>query len=120
MNKDKLFFWIPTVLVSILMLFSAGMYLFNFDEVSAEFVKLGFPVWIIKPLAIAKLLGVAAILTRANKLLMEWAYAGFFFDFVLALSAHLAIQDGDFPAAVLAIVLVLASRYGYSRAFGKG
>ncbi|MFT5750465.1 MAG: hypothetical protein ACI93S_001748 [Ancylomarina sp.] len=39
--------------------------------VSQTFVNLGFPVYIIYPLAIAKILGVIAILSKKYKFLME-------------------------------------------------
>ena len=94
-----------------MMLMSAGMYVFNNAEVSKEFTNLGFPLWIIYPLATAKILGLIAIWTRKSKILTQWAYAGFFFNFLLAGSAHIAIGDGKFPGAVLAIVLLLTSYY---------
>ena len=57
----------------------------------------------------AKILGVIAILSKQSRLLKEWAYAGFFFDFLLAISAHLNAGDGEFPLAVIALVLLLVS-----------
>ena len=77
--------------------------------VVATFTKLGFPAYIIYPLAMAKILGLIAIWTNKSKTLKEWAYAGFFFDFVLAASAHININDGEFGAAVFAMILLLLS-----------
>lgn len=110
MSKKPLY-WIPTVLLCAMMLLSAGMYFINYEEISQLVPKLGFPSYIIYPLAMAKILGVVAILSNKSKLLSEWAYAGFFFDFVLAASAHLNVGDGEAGGAFLAIVLVLVSRY---------
>lgn len=112
MNKNRIIYWVATGLLCALMLFSAGMYLFSHEEVSAEFTKLGFPVWIIYPLAIAKILGVIAIVSRLSRTLLEWAYAGFFFDVLLAAAAHLSVGDGEQYAAIVAAVLVLVS-YGF-------
>lgn len=120
MKRTVLFFWISTGLFSALMLMSAGMYFFNYDMVSGEFQKLGFPTYIIYPLAIAKILGVVAIVSRKSSMLSEWAYAGFFFDFLLALSAHLIAGDGEWQAATAALVLLIASRYFAYRAFRAG
>lgn len=92
------------------MLMSAGMYVFNHEMVSATFTNLGYPTYIIYPLALAKILGLIAIWTNKSKALTEWAYAGFFFDFVLAFAAHLSIGDGEFAPALAAIILVIASR----------
>lgn len=83
--------------------------------VRETFTSLGFPTYIIYPLAIAKILGLIAIWTGRSRTLKEWAYAGFFFDFVLAASAHLQIADGDHMAALIAIVLLLVSYYTYSK-----
>lgn len=78
--------------------------------VAETFQQLGYPSYIIYPLAIAKILAVVAILTKKSALLKEWAYAGMFFDFVLATSAHIAVQDGEYLPAALAIVALIVSR----------
>ena len=70
------------------MLFSVLMYLTSYDHVSEVFVKLGFSVRLIYPLATAKVLGLIAIWTDKSKMLKEWAYADFFFDFLLAGAGH--------------------------------
>ena len=97
---------------------SAGMYFFKHAEVVDTFNSLGFPAFIIYPLAIAKILGVIAITTRKSKVLKEWAYAGFFFDFVLALSAHLIAKDGQFAIAIVALILLFTSYYFGGKVFG--
>ena len=52
------------------------------------FESFNYPTYIVIPLAIAKVLGVLMVLWRYSKWLTEWAYAGFFFDLVLATAAH--------------------------------
>ena len=108
-KSDKIIFWIATGLLSALMLMSASMYLFTHEQASTIFAALGFPVYIIYPLAILKILGVLAITTNKFGFLKEWAYAGFFFNFVLAASAHINAGDGEFMVAVIALVLLLTS-----------
>ena len=49
-----------------------------------------------------------------NKHLKEWAYAGFFFDFILAFFAHVMSGDGEQTAALIAMVLLITS-YVYSK-----
>lgn len=114
MKTNKIIYLIATGLFSALMVMSAGMYFFNYAEVSTVFSGLGFPTYIIIPLGVAKLLGLAAIWTNISPTLKEWAYAGFFFDLVLAMSAHIAIQDGEFMGAAIGMVLMGTSYY-----FGK-
>jgi hypothetical protein len=109
MKSTRIVYYISTGLVTALMLMSIGMYTLNNAEVSKLFESLGYPSYIVIPLAIAKALGLIAIWTGYSKKLREWAYAGFFFDFVLALAAHLAIGDGEFAPALVAIILLLTS-----------
>jgi len=59
-------------------------------------------------------LGIAAILTKKSNILKEWAYAGFFFDFLLAFFAHIAVGDGEFGGAIIATILLFVS-YIYDR-----
>ena len=79
--------------------------------VSDTFGKLGFPTYIIYPLAIAKILGLVAIWTKKSETLKEWAYAGFFFNFLLAATAHININDGEFAPALVAMVLLFVSYF---------
>ncbi|NNF00633.1 MAG: DoxX family protein [Pyrinomonadaceae bacterium] len=105
MTKTKIAYFVSTALLTLLMLFSAGMYFFNHAEVATIFTSLGYPTYIIYPLAIAKILGLIAIWSNYSRLLRDFAYAGFFYDFVLALSAHLNAGDGDWAGSVVALVL---------------
>jgi uncharacterized membrane protein len=105
----KIIYWIVTGLLCLMMLGSAGMYIFNHAEVLKIFGQLGYPTYIVYPLAIAKILGVIAILTKKSKTLKEWAYAGFFFDFLLAASAHYFAGVPSPLLAIVGLVLLLIS-----------
>ncbi len=109
MKRAKLIYLISTGLLSALMLMSAGMYFFNNAMVQEAFTSLGYPTYIIYPLGIAKVLGLVAIWTKRSTTLREWAYAGFFFDTLLAASAHLVAADGAAGGALVGLVLVLTS-----------
>lgn len=115
MKTNKIIYWTSTGLLSTMMLMSTGMYFFKTEEIQEVFLKLGYPDFIVIPLAVAKILGVIAIITRRSKTLLEWTYAGFFFDFVLASSAHLMIQDGEHVPAMVAMVLLLVSYFSGKR-----
>jgi len=108
-KRNRIIYFIATGLLTALMVMSAGMYFFNHEMVAETFSKLGYPTYIIYPLAIAKILGLIAIWAKKSNALKEWAYSGFFFDFVLALSAHLFAQDGEFVPALVAIILLIVS-----------
>ncbi|QXP74155.1 DoxX family protein [Tenacibaculum sp. AHE15PA] len=114
MKKNKIIYYVATGLLSLLMLFSAGMYLFNHEAVMQMFTNFGYPTYIIYPYAAAKILGLVAIWFVANKTIKEWAYAGFFFAFILAFFAHVMIGDGEQTAALVAMILLIIS-YVYSK-----
>jgi hypothetical protein len=94
------------------------MYIFNHEAVVGMFDTFGYPSYIIYPYAIAKLLGVFALWNPNFKALKEWAYAGFFFAFVLAFFAHYMIGDGEQTGALVALVL-LAVSYIFNKRINK-
>ncbi len=109
MKRNKTIYLIFTGLFSALMLFSAGMYFFNHPEVIKAFEALNYPTYLIYPLAIAKVLGLIAIWSKKSKTLEQWAYAGFFFNLLLASFAHISVGDGEFAGAVLGLVFLSVS-----------
>ncbi|MCF2874019.1 MULTISPECIES: DoxX family protein [unclassified Tenacibaculum] len=114
MKRDKIIYYVATGLLSLLMLFSAGMYFFNNAEVSKMYEAFGYPTYIIYPYGIAKILGLVAIWFLRDTFLKEWAYAGFFFAFILAFFAHVMISDGQQMGAVMAMALLVIS-YIYNK-----
>ena len=116
MKKFKIGFWISTSLLSAMMLMSASMYVFNHEEIAGLFAKFGYPTYIIYPLALAKVTGVAVLLLSKNSKIKEWAYIGFFFNFVLAFFAHFQIGDGEQIGALMAMALLsLSYFFNYKR-----
>ena len=91
MNWNRIIYWGATGIMCAIFLFSAGMYLSNYEMVVGFYENLGFPSWMVYPSAIAKILGVIAILSKKSKLLEEWAYAGFFFDAAMAMGKSCAL-----------------------------
>ncbi|SHJ17349.1 DoxX family protein [Aquimarina spongiae] len=114
MKKNKMIYWTATILMSLLFILSASMYLFNYERASGFFINLGFPTWLIYPLAILKVLGVLTILTKKSTFLKELAYSGFLFDALLALTAHLMVRDHEYMPALLSIVFIITS-WAYDR-----
>lgn len=113
-TKTQLWIYrITTGLLTLLMVFSAGLYLFNYEMAAENFTKLGLPTFIIYPLAICKLLGLVAIWTNKSKMLKEWAYAGYTIQLSLAVGTHLSVGDGEFAMPLIALVWVLTSYVMY-------
>ncbi len=109
-------FWLFTFPLVGLMVGSAARAVFDYPWASESFERLGFPTYIIYPLEIAKLLGVAAILSNVSPFLKNLAYAGFFYHLLLALSAHVAAGDG--PAMMIAAasgLVLLAGSFHFDR-----
>ncbi len=109
MKTQKVVYWIVTGLLSLMILFSATMYFFKTEEIKEVFKSLGYPTHIVIPLAVAKVLAIVTLLRHRSKNLIEWAYAGLFFNFTLAIMAHNAIGDGEMGGAIAAMILLLTS-----------
>jgi hypothetical protein len=105
MKTTKILYWVFTVLLVALMLFSAFGSFVSSPEGAAFAKQFAYPTYIFKFLAVAKILGVIAILVPGNPRLKEWAYAGFTFDMLGAIYSFYA--NGTFPAATWAPTLVL-------------
>jgi len=86
-------FWIVTALFCLQIAFTAYAQL-RLPQVAEAFTHLGFPAYFRVELALAKLLGVVALLAPVPARLKEWAYAGFAITLVSALIAHFSVGDG--------------------------
>ena len=107
----KIAYWIVTGIFCLFMLLSAAIETFMFGE-SVKFVEqLGYPAHVAYVLPVTKFLGALAIITRYSKTLTEWAYAGFFFDFVLAALAH---HFSGVPTALGAIIMLVLLMTSYA------
>lgn len=103
MKTTKILYWVFTVLFILLMLSSAiGSFITN-PQGEAMAKQMGYPMFVFKMLAVAKILGIIAILVPGYARLKEWAYAGFTFDLLGAIISFIAI---GFPAMQWAPMLV--------------
>jgi hypothetical protein len=118
MKRDKIIYYIATGFLTALMLFSVNMYFFKHENVAEMFTSFGYPTYIIYPYAIVKLLGLFAIWQSNYNVLKEWAYAGFFFAFILAFFAHYMINDGEQMLAIIALILLVVS-YIFNKKISK-
>lgn len=84
------------------------------NEMTNEHNAIGFPAWLITPMAILKLSGAVALwLPIVPKWLREWAYAGIFFNLLFAIGAHVfnPINPNDTDLiAILPFAMVIVSR----------
>lgn len=113
----KILYWIATGLLCMLMLYSASMYFRSYAMVSGFFTTLQYPTYLIYPLAIAKLIAVATITFKFSRSLVEWAYAGLFFDLILATTAHINHKDGGYVLPVVGLVCLFTSYLLWKKLF---
>jgi len=130
----KIIHWISTAIMCGIFAFSASMYLTKPEMVQGFFSALDYPTYLVYPLATAKILGIIAVLTynsgimdkfapsgtlrkwvRQTKFLKEWAYAGFFFDAMLATAAHQAAGH-EISLSALAVIVTIISRATWTSA----
>ena len=115
MNLNKILYWVGTILMGLIMAFSVTMYLTKTEAVQGAFENYGYPSYLVIPLAIAKILGMVAVISGLSKTLKEWAYFGFLIDFTLAATAHLATGDGGGLFSFVALGAWIVSYTFYRR-----
>ena len=109
MKLRRISYLISTVVLTAIMLFSVYNYFFNHETIVGFFEQYHYPTYLVYPLAIAKLLGLVAILGNFSPILKNLAYAGFFYNTLLAATAHFMAQDGGYLFAVIALICVIVS-----------
>jgi hypothetical protein len=116
MKKTTILYWIFTSLFGAMMLFSAIPDVLS-DPVAVKgmHTELGYPLYFIPFIGVAKILGVIAILVPGFPRLREWAYAGLFFDLIGATYSIAAIGKPDFIFMILPLALGIASYTLYQK-----
>lgn len=97
-------YWVSTIIFAALMIFSAAGGLQPMpDAVKLMHDGLGYPVYFIQFISVAKLLGSIAILIPGLNRIKEWAYAGLFFDLAGAVYSGIA-SSGKFDPMMLSML----------------
>lgn len=105
-KRDRIIFWICTGLFSAFMLSSAIPNIMSTQEWVDVFKMLGYPVYMLPFIGVAKLLGVIALIIPGFPRIKEWAYAGLFFDLTGAVYSGLAV--GGFNPQMLIMLVPFA------------
>ncbi|MAP80578.1 MAG: hypothetical protein CL526_05765 [Aequorivita sp.] len=114
MTARKTIYWIATGLLSVLFLYSAYTYLTDTAVIEGTYQDYQYPSYLVIPMALAKVTAIFFIVLRRPKWVMEWAYAGLFFDLVLASFALYKIGDPGLTLPLFGIIFLLVSYF-----FGK-
>ena len=92
MKKTNILYWVFTVLFAGFMIFSAiPDALVTQDAIKIVHDFLGYPVYIIGFIGIAKLLGAIILLVPGLRKIKEWAYAGLMIDLLGATYSVIAM-----------------------------
>lgn len=114
MKKDNIIYWIFTGIIA---LFEGVMPALTFNsEMAREGIgHLGYPAYFGPLLAIAKVVGILAIvIPQVPSRYKEWAYGCFFVELLFASASHTAV-DGFGGASILPLVIatLFAGSYVY-------
>lgn len=110
----KLIYWISTGLLSAFLAWSCFSYFFSRPAIDG-IRALGYPDHFRILLGALKGIAALAILIPATPLwLKDWSYAGAFFFFCMAITAH--VSHGDSPA-ITGFLVLLIGLLGLSRWF---
>ena len=114
-SRLKIMHWLFTILF-ILPLTGSGIAFLTLRPFAiAGMSHLGYPVYLIRFLGLAKLLGVLAVLAGTFPRIKEWAYAGFVFNLLGAFYSHLSSGDGPKVLGPLVILSFTLLSYSYWR-----
>jgi len=109
-TASKWFYWVPTGLFLFAQIPAGFADLMRVKSAADILGQLGYSLYLLTILGVAKLLGGIAILYGRNQILKEWAYAGFTFDTLGAAASYCFAHDPFvkilMPLIVLALVLV--------------
>ena len=104
-KTTNLTYWICTILFAALMIFSSvGGLQPSQQAIQLMHNYLGYPVYFIQFISIAKLIGSIVILIPSLDRIKEWAYAGLFFDLAGAIYSGIA-ASGKFDPMMLTMAL---------------
>ncbi len=105
-------FWLLTGLVVVSQAASGIADLLKVQAMVDGVAALGYPPYIITILGPFKILGAIVLALPGLRRLKEWAYAGFFFDFLGAFLSHTYNGDAiDLRLPALVAVFVLLGSY---------
>ena|SRR5579859_4384115 len=118
MKKTNILYWTFTALFAFMMGGSAiPDILSNPIAIQGMHVSLGYPLYFVPFIGLAKVLGVIAILVPGFPKIKEWAYAGLFFDLLGATFSIIASggNAGQSGSMIIPIALGALSYFFYQK-----
>ncbi|WP_445360302.1 DoxX family protein [Microbulbifer sp. EKSA005] len=110
MRKQVVIFYVASSMFAVLMMISGMAKLTGQEAIVQATVDLGYPLYLLKILGTAYLIGAIAILQPKFETLKQWGYAGFSIALIGASGSHLLAGQAlstALPATVLLAVLAV-------------
>lgn len=120
-NKTwNIIYFVATILLSASFLFGGYSELVGQEAARDVLIHLGYPLYLLYILGVAKILGVIGIWQKFSPALREWAYAGIVFDLLGATVSHIFVGDGPmiYAPALISLVVTLVSYIALKKRFG--
>ncbi len=102
-NTTRIVYFIATGLFFTVFIVSILLSVLDPQGTIDEYRKLSFPTWLLIPQTLAKALGLLAISQRRWPVLKDFAFAGFLYNLLLALGAHIAVRDVNVVLAIIGL-----------------
>jgi uncharacterized membrane protein YphA (DoxX/SURF4 family) len=102
-KRINILFWVFTVLFCGVMMMSTIPNILSAPEWVEVFNMLGYPLYMLPFIGVAKLLGIIALLVPGFPRIKEWAYAGMFFD--LTGAVYSGLMTGGFDPQMLGMLV---------------
>ena len=112
-KKLKIIYWIITIIFSLFMLFGGVIDVLQTEEAKRAIQELGYPLYFLTIIGVAKILGSLALLQTKFPTLKEWAYAGFTFD-ILGASFSIALSGSSIGMALAPLIVLIVMAISYS------
>ncbi len=103
MKNLKTWYWIATIIFALMMIMDGFGGITQQEAGKEVFKHLGYPMYLLIIVGIAKLLGAASILQTRYTTIKEWAFAGFAINFMGAFASRAFVGDGV-PLLVLPLI----------------
>ncbi|MBO9675201.1 MAG: DoxX family protein [Sphingobacteriaceae bacterium] len=94
MKKLTTWYWIITIIFALMMIMDGFGGITQQEAGKEVFKHLGYPMYMLIIVGVAKLLGAVSILQNKYTVIKEWAYAGFAINFIGAFVSRAFVGDG--------------------------
>jgi hypothetical protein len=114
-KTNNIVYWVSTIIFAGLMIFSSvGGIQPTQETIQMIHDGMGFPIYFIQFISIAKILGSVAILIPGlNRSIKEWAYAGLFFDLAAVIYSGIAMSGKFDPMMLMMLAWIIPGAVSY-------